>query len=730
VQRGAIELRIKGVKVFLCIFAATAVFGAKPAQPVDLKSSQLEVTFDPLKGLPTEYRLASNKATIRGAGSTEVTVTIFRADPRRFTNFAVRPEVIRATKTRADFQFTVREKGVPMASFMLRYELNGAALHVSLEAVLEEQGFELIDVGMPALASVREDDGGAWLAHGDGGGTLVPLSKAKNGRLAENRFWGGVATTLPVVMIGTNRMLCVEEVFSFMDTTELSVENHQASLGTVKTWRVNGGLSYDMNTGPNTPRVSGNSSTPNLLVGGRPLCRLDFSADLDRSGVVDWLDGAKLVRARMPEIPSHYYDDKLLYMIRCDEPKFPKPMATFAESEKIVQRVALLTGGAPQDVYLWGWQYKGKDTGYPAVAEVNKRLGGLDGFKKLQQNARGMNATVSFSDNFDDAYMSSPAWDTNVIARRPDGELWQSRNWTGENSYIIGLAKYMDGPGLQRIGYTTERFKLQDTYLIDVLSYYTIRNDWDRERPASGVQNLEARYKILEAFKKKGLDVVSEELRYATLGKISVSDDGPSGEESPFGGEAIPLVATIYRKSAIWGMHGEDWKKHPELSSFFYNGHEFPWMPGEDWERHLARFYYGTLVPWYQVHYRSVESYLRDGDRTVIGLDGNSKIDLDWKADSYDVTVAGVQVARDGDTFCPIGHDRVAFYSRTSKQLSAALPPGWDGSAVVALSLFADKAESAAVAVRDGRIVVSVQPERPVMVFRNASVAEQVSKPR
>jgi hypothetical protein len=711
------------MKTFLSILLAAVAFAAKPAQPVSLKSSQLEVTFDPLKGLPTEYRLNSNKATIRGAGSSEVTVTIFRAEPRRFTNYAVRPEVIRATKTRADFQFTVREKGAPMASFMIRYELNGAEVLVSLEAVLEEQGFELLDVGLPELASVREDDGGAWLAHGDGGGTVAMLSKAKNGHLPANRFWGGVAATLPVVMVGTNRMLCVEEVLSYMDTTELAVENHQVALGTVKTWRVNGSLSFDMNTGPNTPRISGNSSTPNLMVGGRPLCRLDFSGDFDHNGVVDWLDGAKLVRARMPEIPTHYYDDKLLYMIRNDEPKYPKPLATFAESEKIVQQVASLTGGAAQDVYLWGWQYRGKDTGYPAVAEVNKRLGGLEGFVKLQQAAVAMNATISFSDNFDDAYQSSPAWDTNMIARRPDGELWESRNWTGENSYIIGLAKYMEGPGPERIRYTADHYKIHDTYLIDVLSYYTIRNDWDREHPASGVKNLvDGRYKVLEEFKKRGLDVVSEELRYATLGKISVSDNGPAGEESPFGGEAIPLIATIYRKSAIWGMHGQTWKKQPELYTLFYNGHEFPWLPQQDWERSFAKFYYSTLVPWYQVHYRNIESFLRDGQRTVIGLEGNSKIDLDWTSDTYTVTVNGVDVARDGDTFCPIGKDRVAFYSRAAKQLSAPLPEGWDANSVVAVTMSADKKEAAIMSVRDGKLVVNVQPERPVMVFRDAQV--------
>ena len=57
------------MKILVCMFLAAVAFAAKPAQRVILKSSQLEVTFDPLKGLPVEYRLSSNKATIHGAVS-------------------------------------------------------------------------------------------------------------------------------------------------------------------------------------------------------------------------------------------------------------------------------------------------------------------------------------------------------------------------------------------------------------------------------------------------------------------------------------------------------------------------------------------------------------------------------------------------------------------------------------------------------------------------------------
>jgi len=389
-----------------------------------------------------------------------------------------------------------------------------------------------------------------------------------------------------------------------------------------------------------------------------------------------------------------------------------------------VRKAAMLTAYAPQDVYLWGWQFQGKDTGYPAVNVVNERAGGREGLIKLISDSRAINANVSFSDNFDDAYKSSPAWDPRYIARRPDGELWDSRNWTGEMSYIVGLAKYMAGPGTERVRYTCREYPLKDTYLIDVLSYYPIRNDWDPEHPASGIKNLvEGRYKVLDEFKKCGLDVVSEQMRYAFIGKNSVNDNGPTGGPSPFGGEPIPLAATIYRHSAIWGLSGQAWRQAPEVHTLFYNGHEF--FGGPETPEHLTQFYYSEMVPWYQVHYRDVESYRRDGDRTVIGLSGNSSIDIDWKSSRYAVTLGGVEVARDGDTFCPIGKDRVAFYSKKGARLTAPLPAGWDAKAIAALTLFPDHAEEARFSLTSGMLTVDALPARPIVVFRAGAEARK-----
>ncbi len=702
--------------------SCSSVSDAPPvtAKFVTLKSAQVEVTLDGDRGLPDRYQL-SNQAFIRGADDGEtISATVCRLQPRSFDQVTVRPKTVSATATRADFAFVAEDAGKEAVLFTLRYELKGPTVFVSLESVAERPGFELIDLAMPVLASVREEDGRAWLAHGDNGGSTVELSQAKPGRLPENRFWGRVAATLPVVMIGMEKALCVEEVTAFMDTTELAVDgdtgHRRAALGSDKVYRVNGSLAYDMNL---PPRISGNANTPNLLIGQRPLCRLDFIAAQPGQPDLNWLDGAKLVAARMPEIPTHYYDDKLMVMVMADSPAFPEPHMTFAQTEGAIHRLANLTAYAPQVLYIWGWQYRGKDTGYPAVGEVNKRLGGYDALMKLMADAKQYNATVSLSDNYDDAYKSSPAWDPAYIARRPDGQPWLSHNWTGESSYVLGLAKYMAGPGPDRIRYSCERYRLHDTLLIDVLSYYSIRNDWDPQHPASGVKNLvEGRYKVLDGFKQRGIDVISEQMRYAFIGKMSVSDNGPISGASPFGGEAVPLAATIYRHSFIWGLRGFSGNGTQQLDTFFWNGHGYPGLSSGSLDK-TVEFYYGVLVPWFQVHSRDVESFRREGDRTIIGLAGNATIDLDRKANRYTLTVNGAEIARDGDTFCPIGDDRIAFYSKSDKTLSAALPAGWKPGDVVARALSEDKAEAVPVTFADGKVTVSVSAGRPVMIFRD-----------
>jgi hypothetical protein len=537
--------------------------------------------------------------------------------------------------------------------------------------------------------------------------------------------------SLPVVMIGTEKMLCIQETTAFMDSTVLAVTGNEgqrmASTGTVQNHRVNGSLCYDMNLGNNAPRNCGNPKTPNLLIEQKPSCRLDFVVPSSGKSTVDWLDGARLVRSRMPAIPTHYYDGKFVYGIRCDEPKFEKPAATFEECEQIIREVASLTDHSPQIAHLWGWQYRGKDTGYPAVAEVNQRVGGPEKLKHLLEEGPKHGCRVTFSDNYDDAYRISPAWDPAIIARRPDGELWLSRNWTGEDSYIVGLAKYMAGPGPERVRYTCVHYGLRETIHVDVVSYFTVRNDWDPSHPASGIKNLfEGRYKVLEEFKKHGVDVSSEAMRYAAIGKISFFWHIASHKQCPFGGKPIPLQPMIYRKSALWGEGGNNGPLIDRImNTLFYNGCMHLILRNDIDRKDFSDLYYLNLLPWHNVNRRNIESFQRDGEKTIIGLEGNSKIELDWAAKTYSVVVDGIEIARDLATFCQLDSDRIAFYAQTQRELSAPLPKGWKATEISALALSPEKAEPFAVRVADGRIRVSIPERQPVIVYKTHAKAEK-----
>ena len=429
----------------------------------------------------------------------------------------------------------------------------------------------------------------------------------------------------------------------------------------------------------------------------------------------------------MPPIPNHLYDNAFVYGIRCDEPSYPKASSTFEQCEQLIHQIAELTDYSPQIVHLWGWQYRGKDTGYPAVQEVNQRIGGYDGMMKLMEKAKAYNCIATLSDNYDDAYRSSPAWDEKIIARRPDGELWESRNWTGENSYIIGLAKYMDGPGMERVRYTCERYKLPKTTHVDVLSYFSIRNDWDPEHPASGIKNLrDGRYKILHEFAKRGVDVSSEALRYAFIGKISSFWYMTGPGTCPFGGTAIPLLATIYRKSAVWGQSGRTTTVAERImKTLFYNGCSHAIVRADMNLNDALDTFYLIMVPWFQLHARHIESFRREGERTVIGVEDNAVIDIDWNAKAYTASLDGSPICSEAGTFCPLDNDRIAFYSLTAQELTANWPRGWQASEVRASKLSANGAEEFQISVDGSRVKARVEARIPVIAYRNDAVRRQ-----
>jgi len=130
-------------------------------------------------------------------------------------------------------------------------------------------------------------------------------------------------------------------------------------------------------------------------------------------------------------------------------------------------------------------------------------------------------------------------------------------------------------------------------------------------------------------------------------------------------------------------------------------------------------------VPWFKLNHRNIETFHRDGEHTIIGLEGNSKIDLDWANKTYSVTLDGAEVARDGSTFCPIDEERIALYSTTEKELSATLPSGWDAAKVAVIALSTEKATPLQAKTENGKVLVSLPAQQPAMVYRDGEKAKK-----
>jgi hypothetical protein len=260
-----------------------------------------------------------------------------------------------------------------------------------------------------------------------------------------------------------------------------------------------------------------------------------------------------------------------------------------------------------------------------------------------------------------------------------------------------------------------------------VLSYFSIRNDWDPQHPASGVKNLiDGRYKVIDEFAKRGVDVSSEAMRYAFIGKVSLFWHMPRPEACPFGGEPIPMMATIYRHSAIWGEWGRVEPSERILHCLFYSNSPHAIVETDVNFESLLDSYYLMWLPWSRVHRLKVETFLRDGDRTRIGLEGNSAIDLDWGKKSYSVNLNGSEIARSGSTFCRMDDNRIAFYSTETKELSAPLPLGWNVGQIVSRCVEPEHISDAEHRVVDGQVVVKAESRKPIIVFRGKSSARNI----
>ncbi|MHC5794632.1 endo-alpha-N-acetylgalactosaminidase family protein [Lacisediminihabitans sp. FW035] len=681
-----------------------------PLNTPRISTPTLAVRFDSRTGLPAGYDLAGVPAAFDGpvgGGNIPVLAT----GPAGQVSSEARLRDITVEGGRA----VVRYDGGG-CSFALEYVVTGSSVQVTLVDVVEADGHEVIEIGLRGILSLSDSHAGAWLAHGDGGGFHSRLSAATECELDPgDRGSFPNFSVLPLVLLGHDRAGVALEVQGYLSNTALRVSRDEA--GTRAT--IGASVLY---------RVPGGAATPSLPVEQPEVARLDFVVTAPVStapdAAVTWIDVANVVQARMPPRSTDYFDDKLLYVAlgQMGPSDRTDPANTFVDIQALVKRIWHLTDAAPQVVFVAGWSDGGHDTSYPNVSVVNPQLGGATGWQQLQRAGRELyNANVTLDDNYDDQYdndYAKPAFDPRYLALESDGTVQAQEIWNGVDlSLITGFAKYVngDGPGIPRADETIERYGLRDAMLIDAMSWWSIRNDWDPTAPASAVKNLrEGKFALLRHFESKGIHVGSELLRYPFIGEVPFVMDGPTGQGwNGFEGTPIPLMALVYRRSLIYGAGGGGNASYPDPDdALFHNNRAAKWLGQDTEDRVITGMYYLHYLPWMLLSRLDIVSFRREGSACTIGLSEDTEIVIDGDSPLPIVRHRGVEVMRGRSVSIPLSGDRVAFYSETAATLSSPLP---EGSPVRVERLGAGSCSDHPYRIEGGRLMVDVQPFIPVI---------------
>jgi hypothetical protein len=225
----------------------------EPKNTRRLKTEHLEILFDADRGLPYSYSYGGR--TLRGddtAFPLKAIVSLLR--PRSYATVYLHPSSVEIQDAEARFHFRAKYGKQVAAEFSLVYRVLGNGVNVSLQTVSEQPNFQLIELALPSLVSLREnDDALAWFAQGREGGSYVKLAKAIAYTFPNEDYFGKISTQVPVGMVGTSDIGCVMEVQAYMDGTLTQIAGSAgsriATLGTVQTYRVHGGRCYNMNNG-------------------------------------------------------------------------------------------------------------------------------------------------------------------------------------------------------------------------------------------------------------------------------------------------------------------------------------------------------------------------------------------------------------------------------------------------------------------------------------------------
>lgn len=609
------------------------------------------------------------------------------------------------TDNRASYTGVAHHSGEKVAEWTLHFAVHGRRLGITLDQVSEEDSYELIEVRLPALTSVSGSD--ACMVDFFMGGRLI--SVAKSPPMGVEHVYDVRNAAAVFTPQGTAVVECTNLDSRLYQSIQQTADTKMAvvGIGLIARLRAHGCLE-------SVPVRGRKSVTVQLLD--------------DSFGPPSWQAAARALRVGVQGLTPDIYKRALVrkYMLPSGaEPGKRRKTdrsgdRTFRSALDMIRKVYNLTDGVPQVVYMVGFQCEGHDTAYPFVFKVNQLAGTYEDLIECMSEARRYNALLTMHDNYDDAY-KGPYFDPDIMAMDERGQMLKGWIWTSGLSYIISPAKYVkSGRMKDRVKRTVEMYRIHTSYHLDVLTSEARRPDFDPAWLVDSDFALQCKHAIVDEFNTYGIDITSEVLCHAFVGKVGFAyhtrGSGHSDQSLIPGDRPIPLTQFIYHGAT---QYLASCKNEMEMLRCMATGALANWDEGsDDIAKQLAAFYIVTL-PLGLLYGRDIEDYTEEGSVVHVSYGDDSYIDIDMANQEYTIVIDGRIVGQNWTTFAPgFREGSYLSYSLRGGCFCYPVPEGWhEGMMVKAVALTAEgEGQAVECAVANGCIKMDVPAGVPVRV--------------
>lgn len=629
-------------------------------------------------------------------------------------------KVNRIEKKRIEYKLSVAWDGEPAVEIEICFSINDRRITGGYRCVNEQEGYKLSSIEMGAVLSANTKHDNPYMVIPIYGGRLINIKSANPAGTSHNM---SSINSLLCEMIYNSKMggmlysSAIDDVVKSR-VVDLPDGTRYGSLEIELTHR------YTKEVARTGLSASDSLDTELLRPGIKAYDSSEFSISLFDDylgdGKVDWQDAAAQIREtmhfRIPGIYKNAFINKIL--IDRGPADIKKGGMTFDQALEIVKKIYILTGGSKQIVYLVGFQHNGHDTGYPDIFTVNECAGGYQKLRMLINEGRVFNAVVSFHDNYDDAYMHSPAWDPSVMLKNKDGSLYEGWVWAGGRSYILSTRDYLKKGALERVNRTIDMYSIRESYHIDVLSCEVTRPNLDPANPVSSTENVAAKLRIIQEFNKRGIDITSEGFTAPFLGHIGFGGLKMNESVLLYGTDVgIPLMPFIFHGVSTYTTYAEASSMNQLiLQKLKYGSMCLVDVTYETTERYMNMQYYLITAPMFELVERKIVGYMEDsGWETIIYEGKNSYIKVNRAYEQYKVVVDGVLVSIDYTSFVKLpDNSGYAIYSAYEDNVRFSLPVEWKNISedqLIVKSMIHN--ENISFSIENDEILIQVKADNP-----------------